>query len=1488
MRAIILKSRPKISIRRRCKPVKNLLLIFAILAFAPRSPAQTNEPVRLALVSESGETSPAADVLTAELSKNQKIQLLERNEIEKVYREQGLSTGNKDYLKLGQVLGTDGLLILDVVRTAQATNLTARLIAVKPGVVLTDGNFPWPLKDASSWSESVAVYLNTFLPKLSLSAKDAIPISVVNLRSAVSSDEGVETERQLKLLTIQRLSREPQFFVLERQKMQLLSEEKELKSDDSAFWNGSYLLEGIVDQNGYSKETVTINARLTPPKGGVPLLLEASGSRTNLAEVINQLAAKIIEALKINSTVKEWDAADEAAQYLNEAKWALRWGVFPEAQAAAESAWALGKHDMDCAIIRVKAYEVPPDTGGYQRGEITNPDSTNVVIQTILEEAGSNHVWGLTLKEQSLGGIKDIQYISAGKFPDPGEIDPALRALGIYYEFSQTLSPEELKPDSAWYRLGVEDLTVASQVLQHFQFVPESQAAAAEKLADLRALARSVAGWIIKLPAVHDSYFTGDRLVVYDELYHFEESPSIFSLQVEYGYLWQEKPEDCVAVYRQLMGSPVFRYIHTQFWLRDLQTPRLAAWNESDRQCMPQVWNNFVEELGAATNVLWQLEGKALALADAGDENKMAVLFTNLFDGLFENREALVANPVEVLYMHWGVDELVSTKTGNGIVTDIKDSLNHVFYSEYSPKLDAMDQEYQQKTVSAGKSSATFSKQKQYLKKNSPYDFFEFVNVFQERDYSQDQAREIQPLIAAYKSNLVAQSQNAAGMQKGQLINAIAQVGFLERDVDRILNPQSPPPKKVQAPKPVVAKIAALEPVAVHAPEIVTNVITVSKFFAIPLDSLYQLNEGEKLTSSGASITAHHWFEGQLLLDFSYGMAIEWRDDKGVLMNARRVTGDAVAIFNPVTEHWSIIDCPESDETSHIMSQNNFYHRSALLRGELFTCDEKQIKKYDFQNQQWNLLSISDGNNYELFVINGHLYGASQNTIFEIVNGGQETHILASTRRQPPLSALDIEDLGTPVLFEGPDHAVRAVIKNKIFTWIGNDWQYNCDVPSFSSQPQIFEDGVLFRQAGFLNAGYQNGVLTRQNDGTYGVMNSQDEISYLPTETNEIRFCFRPGYGVFPRPGMKAFQNSKPFWKMPDNLLPDLPAALVQSDLYLLEDVFATHAIVNSRHEVLQEKTGEKEDYNAALLCFSRDFPLPQKLFLNFNSPHGCPPTGVINSGFYQGLQALPPAWMFFTSDFLILGREAPSGNIPSPTDQVGDGYKTGIWLIPVSEIKQAITAQKQAQLEQKTREDAENAATTEKAQKDRLLKYDHNHNGIIDPDEKEEALDDPGFIKSELDKIDANKDGWLEAGELIYFDANQNKLLEPKEQAGIEIAQHLLATQLLKKFDANGDGSLDRPEFNDLFQASFGANPRPVNARATLFPDGNHDGKIDLDELESFLKQQTRKSLRTHGTPGAAFSQMLNTDQTLDPQHIFKVVVEYYWQHSGAAMPSP
>lgn len=69
-----------------------------------RNTMLTSLPLRLAIVPEEPSVAPAADLLTVELSQKDRLQLLERVELDKAYREQALSAANKDYLKLGGFL----------------------------------------------------------------------------------------------------------------------------------------------------------------------------------------------------------------------------------------------------------------------------------------------------------------------------------------------------------------------------------------------------------------------------------------------------------------------------------------------------------------------------------------------------------------------------------------------------------------------------------------------------------------------------------------------------------------------------------------------------------------------------------------------------------------------------------------------------------------------------------------------------------------------------------------------------------------------------------------------------------------------------------------------------------------------------------------------------------------------------------------------------------------------------------------------------------------------------------------------------------------------------------------------------------------------------------------------------------------------------------------------------------------------------------------
>ncbi|HXI71292.1 MAG TPA: hypothetical protein VNN22_13125 [Verrucomicrobiae bacterium] len=1476
--------------------MKSYLFVLVILISGLRLSGQTNLPVRLALISESADASPAADVLTAELSGHKNLQLLERNEIEKVYREQGLSAGNKDYVKLGQILGADGLLLLESVEenTNQPSNLpfaaekplilNVRLVASKPGVVLVAERFSLLMKDLPDWSTSFSKHLNLFLPKLTVMAKDAIPISVVNLRSAVSSADASTTEHQLKVLTIERLSREPQLFVLERQRMELLAGEKELHSDESAFWNGSYLLDGVVDQNGYSKEDVTINARLTPPKGGQPLLFEVSGSRTNLAEVVNRLAVKLSELLKVNSASKEWNAADEAEQYFNEAQWALRWGIFAEAQTAAESACALGKKDLECAQLRVSAYmaDLP---------EVLQPN-----FAKYLRTPG-------------------YRFVHINQPPDVRDSEMATRALECYYEFCRTSSDGEPRilsgggngrRKSDWYQLGIDVLTSSSSVLRHFDYFPESQAPISDKLANLRALARSVAALILKSPSVNDSYFVGSSLVSPEEFnqepftawinvghirFYRGLTPNIFECIIQWGCFWQERPEETVALYRELMASPLFFRIHSGLWFREADFPRLVAWNEEDKKRIPEVWRGFMDELDASTNSFCRFEGEAFACADAKakawagkDSSSVGIAKivaadpgwkesrAALLDFISTNYEAIVENNDNLAVNDWAMGSLLGEK------------------SEYASRFAAIQQAYRNKAGEHLKESASrvvFETQKRYLESFKPYDRGDFNKVFNFRDYTKAQATELQPLVAAYKSNLLAQvSVQTPQIEQIKAKSNARWIGvYLEGRVNAALNPPVPVPQppvpSLQQTPPVIsqptltARSKATNLVSNQTPEVVTNVLLVKKFLPIPMDGL----PGDKI--SGATITAHHWVEGKLLLDFQYGAFAYAFDEKGNWKSTRNVTFPAIAILDPASEHWQVISCPEAE----LSGQNHFYHRSTLLNGELFVSDSGQIKKYDSPSRQWQVLPVSDGNNYELFTVSGRLYAANENAIFEIIDGGKSSRILASARRQPPVSALDTHDLGKPSMFEGPGHSLRVSTRNGMFTWTGNDWREEAAKLQGLFPPQIFTDGILFQQP------------------IDGIARSIS-LCFLAADSSEVKLCLCQKAGAANRlnfaganqPAGNPIREPEPLWKLPPNLrLAGLPAATWQSNLYLLVDHSEAQNIVDEqRHVIVGEKLLAHDGYHAALLCFSPEMPSPQKLFLKFEVTDGCPPVAGTNRAGLRILSGLPPAWMIFSTDFLFCGIEKSDRFMPAGTGS--SGCNPGIWMIPLGQIESAAAAQKKvllaqlAQKKSKASDVAEQARKQkEQAQRELLAKGDRNHNGMIDPDEREDALDAPAFIESELDNIDTNHNGWLEAPELAYFDANQNKTLDPQEQAGIDIAQHLLAVRLLKQFGSDDEDGLNGREYYEMILSTLHANSHGEFELQFPHADENHDSQVGLEELEHLLKWRTNRELLPRGMRGPVFNSMGNgVRQPADPRQMFKADVETYWQNPGGVPHRP
>jgi hypothetical protein len=1409
--------------------MKHLLWLFATISLVVPAAGQSIAPVRLAIIAETSDASPISDLLTTELSKNPQVTLQERNEISRAYREQGLSAANRDFLKLGQVLGADGVLL---VGAKTASNLpgfaptvggkpklavSAQLIAVKPGVLLASEQFP-AIDNLPQWASGYAAHLNPNLPKLSVLEKDAVPVSIVNLRAAMKSSETEELERQLTALAIQRLSHERQLFVLERRKMELLASETELKGlNNSAFWNGSYLLDGTIDRDGYSKDTLTLSARLVPPNGGTPLAIEVRGSRTNLNEVINRLAEKVRGGLKLASSAAPWNTADEAQKYFEEAKWALKWNLIEAAETASDSAWVLGKQDLDCALVRVRAYlaELAGSVVKYQStesslspgynaaGEPNGPAPSQQEINDMIRDELTQHHYGAAYRQKPTISRNSIAYefAFAESPPDPANIGRAQHLLELYYNFSRTHPDGLPQPgteatnwkNSLWTDLGIGVLTNASKVLRDFNFAAGSQQSRAAGLGELRALTRTLAEFMAQPQSVQNTYFVGTRPATHDELcYTLQEDPNIFACEVNWTAFWQEKPEETLAVYRKLMSSATFCYLHNGFFNRELSQPRLVGWNDEDKKRIPLLWKNFTAELQNSTNVLWQMEAAALAKSDAPTRQLADAAETNWWKIVRTHHQELVANNVELFYLGWG-------------------------FTGYNQETEAMDSEYWAKTLPIVKTSDSFQRQKKYLTEFTPYDFFEFNKVFNNDQYSKSQAAELKPLVEAYQSNLLAQANATTTnrLQKLKIQGGARWVAFtVGKRVDEILNP-APKTNRVNiATAPPTPPIASSAPTTPLPP--LSNILTVTKYLAITKEMLHT----EGLQES--TVIEHRMENGRLMLHLIYH-----DDARPSYMADAGVYRQAAGFWSP-ERGWDFIPLPQQEDMSAFI-QAGYSRISApfcieTLGDTLYASGENTIRSYNLVRKQWRELPFPGQDHTQLFGANNHLYAANSEAIWEILNGGQSSRILASTRRRPIVTSLDSRDtLASPALFSGKDNALCVALNGEVFSWDGNDWKSLLNIPK-SHPAELFENEVLFRT------------------GNYA---ARAECWRLFRNQNQAELCLRErqsqASGIFPPRGAAATNSGpEPTWKLPPGLSLDRALAAVDGpNLYFFIDRTAkttgpTGAVA------FKESRGR----HAELVCLVSNFRSPLIVPIKFDVQRGPAP-------FPAGWAIDMTTWVDCSTDFLFIGEKS----IP------------GVWALPKVELQ----AELERQLQHYRAEESERKNAL-------LAKYDLNHNGTFDPEDRESAINDPSFLTFELDAIDANSDDLLDANELSYFDANKNGILEPAEEEGIRIAQGLLAEKLFKGFDWDENGILEMREMQSLVG----------NNSAMSF----RNGRADIDEIKRFVEITTDDSLRDRAKParGNPFRAMPPPYQTTPRQPSLKQRVEADWamEKSGQTAQKP
>ncbi|MFA6566631.1 MAG: hypothetical protein WCS96_00315 [Victivallales bacterium] len=537
---------------------------------------------KVAVIADKG-LEKYADLLTVELSKQSDLNVIERTEIDRVLKEQAISSANltANYLKLGKLLKADGLVIIRKFEFQKKEFLVSRLVAVNQGAVLSAFSNPFPPEKNDNWSADISAKFAPYLNKLNVSPDKAVPISILNIRAPIDTPEMRLLEKEFTLALAFRLVQEKDLFVLERWKMEKLAWEKDIDTESSPFWTGSYLLDGNIEL--VDKENVKIKVRLRMPTG-LEKTIEAAGTKDRLSEITEKVTGDLLKKIGKAQDRIMWDSTKEAEQYLKEAEWAFNAGLFEDAFSSVQTSIALGNKSEVALFLEVKA-------------------ATNCAYP-----AREPEVW-IKINFGYESNLIDIT-------KDSRRIDDALLSMELLRKSILDKIPESgqsFSSEKKWRELAERTLLNASIVLRAYY----DQGCISKDSGKTSALRKMI----------RDSY-----PVIAGRYFNYGLTANVFEIKASYIPFWCDSPEETLDAYRDLLCNNHIKDARQYYYeikrtlivkdvLKEMTMFRASAWQglrmeraddpsrtpflidwqgRIDKKMLMGMWDNFTDNLCAS------------------------------------------------------------------------------------------------------------------------------------------------------------------------------------------------------------------------------------------------------------------------------------------------------------------------------------------------------------------------------------------------------------------------------------------------------------------------------------------------------------------------------------------------------------------------------------------------------------------------------------------------------------------------------------------------------------------------------------------------------------------------------------------------------------------------------------------------------------------------------------------------------------------------
>ncbi len=303
--------------------IKIILLAITILSLTSSVFAATEKKINLALIADntSGlEKSPIISLLEVELSKLENVNLLERNEIEKILAEKKLQlsfevTENESRKQIGTILGADALLFVKLIRNQeQKESINTRFVETRTGII-----FDNLLQNSSNIDEDIQGLIKEIkqrILKVNVPLDQRHYLGISDIRNEEPGRELNPIALALTQLLKYDLNSSKNIVILEREQLNHIIKERDLGGIDVQLRASTILLEGGIRRNGNAKE-YSVSMKFIEPSSGksknVALTVPSSDITITRQEICKAVISELGDTSEFNIS---GDSHMEAAYFL--------------------------------------------------------------------------------------------------------------------------------------------------------------------------------------------------------------------------------------------------------------------------------------------------------------------------------------------------------------------------------------------------------------------------------------------------------------------------------------------------------------------------------------------------------------------------------------------------------------------------------------------------------------------------------------------------------------------------------------------------------------------------------------------------------------------------------------------------------------------------------------------------------------------------------------------------------------------------------------------------------------------------------------------------------------------------------------------------------------------------------------------------------------------------------------------------------------------